>query len=178
MTRRTSKVREPLNTVTNDNLTPATIQSTGGRIFFNQSEIVDQDELVKIVDTYRANHAPNYGQPIQGSFELAQAPGDTTGDTVNIVAPVTNKVYRVLAINIQNINVAGTATADINLEHSAGQSCKVATLGTIAADTTLVVDLSATPNLFFTKELFIGGVPTAGTANQINFKVTYCELVQ
>ena len=105
MTRRTSKVREPLNTVTNDNLTPTTIQSTGGRIFFNQSEIVDQEELVKIVDTYRANHAPNYGQPIQGSFELAQAPGDTTGDTVNIVAPVTNKVYRVLAINIQNINV-------------------------------------------------------------------------
>ena len=173
---RTSEVREPLNTVTNDALTPSTIQATAGGVYFNQGQLYNQDDAVKIVNTYRAVHAPNYGQPIQGTFIIAQAPGDTTGDTVNLVTPTTNKVYRVLAINIQNINVAGTATADIILENTAGQSVKVVSSGTIAADTTITVDFPS--DLYFTKELFIGGLPTAGTANQINFKVAYCEVIQ
>ena len=173
-----TQVRDLVQTTKIDDLTPTTIKSAAGTIYLNKGQSNNQVDTVKIVEAYQSVHVPTFGAPIVGSFDISVAPGVGVSDEVNIVAPTANQTYQLLAASINNINPSGTCTGDLILSDGSN-TVKLSSSGTVAASTEAVWDLDKlTGPVYFTKAVYIAGVPTAGTAAQSQCKVAYCKVVQ
>jgi len=173
-----TKIRDMVQTTTIGDLTPSTISSVSGPIYLNKAEVNNQLQTIEIVKAFQAVHTPTFGAPIVGTFDLAVGPGVSINDEVNIVSPTSNQTYQLLGASLTNINPAGTCTGDLILSN--GSEWVILTKsGTIAASTETPFNLSDQCGpIYFTNSLYIAGVPTAGTAIQMHFKVVYCKVVQ
>ena len=171
-------IRDQLHTIQTEDLTPAQILSASGGVYLSKDAQDSQDEIVDIVATTKAVKSPFFGAPLPGTFEISVTPGTDTDVAVNIVSPTTNQTYELLAASAENLNPGGTAEGSLFITDGAN-SVKLAASGSISAQGEEKFNLShiAGP-LYFTKELYISGVPTAGTAAQLQFKLAYCKVVQ
>jgi len=173
-----TRIRDLVQTTTISDLTPSTISSVSGPIFLNRGEVKNQAETIEIVKAFQAVHTPTFGAPIVGTFDLVATPGVSINDIVDIVSPSANQTYQLLGATLNNVNPAGTCTGDLILYN--GNDWVILTKsGTITAATETPFDLSDQCGpIYFTKDMYLGGVPTAGTAAQMQFKVVFCKVVQ
>jgi len=174
-----NQIRDQLHTIQTEDLTAAQILSASGGVYLSKDSQHSQDEIVDIVSTVKSVKAPFYGAPLPGTFDIAVVPGVSINDEVKTpLDPTTNQTYQLLGATLQNLNPAGTCTGDLILSNGS-EYVILAKSGTIAASTDTPFDLSdkASP-IFFTKEIYLAGVPTAGTPIQMHFKVVFCKVVQ
>jgi len=172
------QIRDQLHTIQTEDLTAAQILSASGGVYLSKDSQHSQDEIVDIVSTVKSVKAPFFGAPLPGTFAIAVVPGVSINDEVDLASPTTNQTYQLLGATLHNLNPAGTCTGDLILSNGS-EYVILAKSGTIAASTDTPFDLSdkASP-IFFTKEIYLAGVPTAGTAIQMHFKIVYCKVVQ
>ena len=173
-----SIIRDQIHLIKTEELTGPQIKTTSGKVYLSRDAQQSQDEIVDIVSTVKAVKAPFYGLPIPGTFAIATAPGVVVDTAVNIVSPTTNQTYQLLSVDVKNIGPTGTVSADLYLSDGASK-VKLAAVASVAAGSQNAFDLSKLPGtLYFTKEVYIIGVPTAGTPGFCQFELAYCKVVQ
>ena len=172
-------IRDQIHTITTEDITAPQIKTTSGRVYLSQDAIQEQDEIVDIVSTVRAVKVPFYGQAIPGQFEITATPGAVLDTEVNIVSPTANQTYQILAVDVKNIGPTGTIDAELYISDGASKVKLAEEVTGVAAGAQSAFDLSNNGgSIFFTKELYISGVPTAGTPAFCQFQVAWCKVVQ
>jgi len=125
-------VREQLNTLTLDDLTPAQIQSALGQTYSNQEQAPDHENAVELVRAHRAVHAPTYGVAIPNTHTIVEKVGDS--GIIAVFTPTTNKTYVVVGASAQNLG-AGSMTVEFGLTDGSGGFVKLAQASPSAAAT-------------------------------------------
>lgn len=172
-----SIIRDQIHLIKTEDLTGPQIKTTSGKVYLSKNAIQEQDEIVEIVSTVKAVKAPFYGTPIPGQFEISESPGAVIDSAVNIVTPTANQTYQLLSASVNNIDPTNAVEADLILTDGA-KTVKLASSGSVAAGAENAFDLNKHATIFFTKDLYVAGVPTSGTATMCNFKVAWCKVVQ
>jgi len=173
-----TQIRDQLHTIQTEDLTAAQILSASGGVYLSKDSQHSQDEIVDIVSTVKSVKAPFYGAPLPGTFDIVATAGVSINDIVDIASPTTNQTYQLLAATLNNLNPVGTCTGDLVL-YDGNDWVILTKSGTITASTETPFNLSDQCGpIYFTKEMYLGGVPTAGTPAQMQFKLVYCKVVQ
>jgi hypothetical protein len=175
----TTRIRDMVQTTTISDLTPIEISSVSGPIYLNKAEIRNQVETIEIVKAFQAVHTPTFGAPIVGTFDISTSSGAILDTEVNLVNPSANQTYKLLAASMLNIAPTGSAeSGDLYLSDGLGSVVKLATVSSLAAAGEETFDLSKVDPIYFTKDIHLSGVPTAGNPVFCTFKVAFCKVVQ
>ena len=79
---------------------PEAFKQVGSRVFPDTSAFDGLNDLVAVVDSYRATHLPAFGSVIPSTGVGVQAVPTSLNDPTDLVAPSSNEVFKVQAISI------------------------------------------------------------------------------
>ena len=144
-------------------ITPQQILAAGEPVFLDIQTTPDINAINKLIQAYGRIHAPTYGQPIPLSGLISSVAGSEV-----ILAPNSNEVRKVLAINVTN---AGAAPVVGSLTIGGVQ------FADFAADPASTVTI-AVSELYSTKILPIAAVISAGTPSDLTTKLCSVLVVQ
>jgi hypothetical protein len=102
-----------LKSQTLDEVLATAFKQVGGVVFPDERALASLDELVRIVEAWRATHAISYGCPIPNEGTDYSAAPSSVDSPVNLVAPSTTESVVVNAISATNSGAApvvGTVT--------------------------------------------------------------------
>jgi len=148
-----------------DSITPAQILQAGKPIFLGIADKADLQAINTVIDAYQGVHAPIYGQPIPLTGSV-----DTVDGSETLLAPSSNEVRRVIAINATNTGGGAPIVFDITL------GGMIISFGNIAAPaTTAIITLG---DLYASKNLPLAVAVTSGTAAELTSSVASILTVQ
>ena len=131
----------------------------GGRVFPDTLASSSLLDLILVVDSWRATHAPLYGSPAPNTGTAYAATPASAGDAVDLVAAADNEVIRIQAVSLENIDSSSIGYA-LHLGNT------LLSQGSIAANqSAAIVDLVP---LFISKGESLTITATSGTANRLN----------
>ena len=135
----------------------------GGRVFPDTLASQSLLDLMLVVDSWRATHAPNYGSPCSNAGKGYTATPASLGDPITVVEASDNEVIRLNGISIENID-----SSAIGYDLMLGDT--LLAQGSLAANTKApITDL---PPLFISKGQNLTLTATSGTANRLNAYAT------
>jgi len=92
-----SDIRNQLKSQSLDQVLPNAFKQVGGVVFPDASATINLNDLFQIVNSYRAVHAPSYGQSIPNTGLTAEGIEDGGG-----LEPSDNEAFKILAIQASN----------------------------------------------------------------------------
>jgi len=149
-----------------DSITPAQILQAGKPIFLGIADKADLQAINTVIDAYQGVHAPIYGQPIPLTGSV-----DTVDGSETLLAPSSNEVRRVIAINATNTGGGAPIVFDITL------GGMIISFGNIAAPATTAI-ITMENNLYASKNLPLAVAVTSGTAAELTSSVASILTVQ
>ena len=167
-----SEIREPLITTTITDLTPQTLASSVGRVYLSKPMMANQEDAVKIRDTWQSVHLPTSGALIPGSCTALAIPG--TAGIVTLFVPSPNKSYALYAADFTA--AGGTVAGDFGLVATTGEFIKLAAVGSVTLGNTSAFDFRHA--VFFDSGVYPAFRVTSGTANHAICGIVYGEVVQ
>lgn len=162
-----SDIRNQLKSQSLDQVLPSAFKQVGGVVFPDASATINLNDLFQIVNSYRAVHAPSYGQSIPNTGLRAEGIEDGGG-----LEPADNEAFKILAIQVSN---GGGAPVEYQL--TVGDVLVVAG----AIPPTGTVGVNELPAMFpFT---IVKGNPikftvTSGTPSDFSAKIAYNKTSQ
>ena len=167
-----SEIREPLITTTISNLTAQTIASSVGRVYLSKPMIANQEDAVRIIDTWRSVHVPTAGALIPNTCVIVSRTADS--GILPLFTPVANKSYVLYAADVLN---GGGVPGEINIGYTNAANDKFVTIKSIGANpgATTAFDIST---VFFDSGAPIAIRMTSGTASDHTVSILYGEVVQ
>ena len=144
-------------------ITPQQILAAGEPVYLDINTNADIMSINKLIQAYGRIHAPTYGQPIPLSGLVSSVVGSEV-----ILAPASNEVRKVLAINVEN---AGGAPVLGSLTIGGVQ------FADFAADPASTATITVS-ELYSTKILPIAAVISAGTPSDLTTKLCSVLVVQ
>ena len=167
-----SEIREPLITTTITNLTPQTLASSVGRVYLSKPMMANQEDAVKIRDTWQSVHLPTSGALIPGSCVALAIPGQP-GITA-LFTPEPNKSYALYAADFTA--AGGTVAGDFGLLAVSGEFVKLANSGSQSLGNTGAFDFRH--EVYFDSGVYPAFRVTSGTDNHAICGIVYGEVVQ
>jgi len=149
-----------------DSITPAQILQAGSPIFLGIADKADLQAINTVIDAYQGVHAPIYGQPIPLTGSVVSVDGSET-----LLAPSSNEVRRVIAINATNTGGGAPIVFDITL------GGMIISFGNIASPLATANILTGR-DLFVSKNLPLAVSVTSGTAAELTSSVASILTVQ
>ncbi len=93
-----SSIRNALSGTTFDGLAQSEVESLAGKVFLDTGTALNQEDIVSIQNTYRAIHAPTYGQIIPLSLRCVEDTYEGSPKTLTISA-ANQEVYQIIGIS-------------------------------------------------------------------------------
>ena len=97
-----SEIANQLKSQSLGDVLASTFNTVGGRVFPDLLASQSLADLVKVVDSYRATHAPLYGNPLPNTGTAYTAVGEGSEAIVDLIAPSDNEVVNVNAMSLKN----------------------------------------------------------------------------
>lgn len=162
-----SDIRNQLKSQSLDQVLPSAFKQVGGVVFPDASATINLNDLFQIVNSYRAVHAPSYGQSIPNTGLTAEGIEDGGG-----LEPADNEAYKILAIQASN---GGGAPVEFTL--TVGDV--LLTAGAIPpAGSIGVNELPAIFPMPIVKGNALKFTVTSGTASDFSAKIAYNKTSQ
>lgn len=168
-----SEIREPLITTTITDLTPATFASSVGRVYLSKPMIANQEDAVRIIDTWKSVHVPTVGALIPNTSAIHSKVGEA--GIVTLFTPTANKSYALYAADITN---AGGAPLSVQFGLTDGTG-KFVMMGTQAVvSPTEVVGVTWYAQVFFDSSVYPAFKVVSGTVGDASVQISIGEVVQ
>ena len=87
-----SEIANQLKSQSLGDVLASTFNTVGGRVFPDLLASQSLADLVKVVDSYRATHAPLYGNSLPNTGTAYTAVGEGSEAIVDVIAPSDNEV--------------------------------------------------------------------------------------
>lgn len=159
-------IRDQISSLTIAQLQPDQLSQVAGKVFMSANAVTDQGTAQQLTDTWRAVHAPTYGQPIPSSGTTAS----TVGDTV-LLGPGTNQTAYINAIDFTNADPATAATVELTIN---GVSLGITTVPPLS--TVSVIGIGGIQPFMLANghnlSQSITGVPPASVTGQVAYSLT------
>lgn len=163
-----ASIRDQISSLTIAQLEAGQLSQVAGKVYMSANAVTDQGTAQQLTETWRAVHAPTYGQPIPSTGTTAS----TVGDTV-LFGPSTNQTAYINAIDFTNADPTTPATVELTIN---GVSLGLTTVP--ALSTVSVIGIGGIQPFMLANghnlSQSITGVPPASVTGQ----VAYCLTVQ
>ena len=167
-----SEIREPLITTTISNLTPATFASSVGRVYLSKPMIANQEDAVRIIDTWKSVHVPTAGAMIPNTTNIHTRTGDS--GIITMFTPTANKSYALYAADVTN-----GGGAPLSAVFGLSNGSKFVQLGQVAiAPPAETAAFSWYAPVFFDSDHYPAFKITSGTAGDASVQIVVAEVVQ
>jgi len=161
-----SEFQNLIKTKSIGSITPSQILDAGSNIFFDVQTSQDINAINNAIPAYSNIHAPFFGQPIPLSGAVGSVDGSET-----LLAPSSNEVRRVIAIDATNTGGGAPIVFDITL------GGMIISFGNICAPAT-TVNIISDANIFASKNLPLAVSVTSGTAGELTSSVASILVTQ
>ena len=173
-------VREQVNTLTLDDLTPIQIKSALGKTFSNQEQHADHANAVDLVKAYQAVHVPTLGQAIPGTGAIKTATASSVGDIVTIHQPAAGETFQLMRPKIKH-DGTGILTSSLVLTDGSN-SVVIAKIENAPAAQVNAFGNSAKGVLQYDSNMYLGAVVDVaaggGAAGDADFAAAVMKVVQ
>tara|TARA_R110000824_G_scaffold177651_2_gene357182 strand:+ start:2437 stop:2940 length:504 start_codon:yes stop_codon:yes gene_type:complete len=162
-----SEIANQLKSQSLGDVLASTFNTVGGRVFPDLLASQSLADLVKVVDSYRATHAPLYGNPLPNTGTAYTAVGEGSEAIVDLIAPSDNEVVNVNAMSLKN--AGGAAPVVVNVFVGATQVHTEAVAPGVTTTVTTVSGLSLSKGQSLTIQV-ASGTASDLTANASGVK--------
>lgn len=115
-----TQVRDLLRNQTLEDLTSTSVTTVGGRVFPDAAALANLGALTQISDSWKAVHAPTYGQPIPQTGNAQSLTASEANTFEDVIAPTGNQVTMVQFIGLFNADATTPAQVDVAIVDSNG----------------------------------------------------------
>lgn len=162
-----TEFRRPFLTTTLDDLTAEIVKSSGGRIFVDNKEDKNLQDIHFLIEAWRGVHAPTYGVLIPNSSEVHTIGG--AGLDGAIFTPSPNVSYQWSACSV--INSGGAAPIEIEIALWNGSEIVAVETVAVAPSTTTSLAGANLPNFDSTVQPYFRIISGAGGDAKISIAV-------
>lgn len=123
-----SEVRNQLRNQDLNTLAATSLSTVGGRVFPDNAAGPDLRALIEILNSYRAVHAPTYGQPIPKTGDAATLTASEANTWEDVIAPANDEVIMVQFAGLYNADAGSPAQVDVAITDASGAAYVAASL--------------------------------------------------
>ena len=163
-----ASIRDQISSLTVAALEPNQLSAVAGKVFMSANSAHDQQVAHDLTTTWRAVHAPTYGQAIPHSASSANNVGDVT-----ILAPGTNETAYINGLSLTNADPVNPANVALAID-----GALIGAIDVPPSSTVPVVGYGGINPFMLTAGQQLDQSVTGVTPALLSFDLAYCLTVQ